>query len=189
VLRECERRSVGSARCLTKALRSLLRFAFLEGWTATDLTATVPAVANWQASSLPRALEAQRVALLVGSCDRSTATGRRDYAILHLLARLGLLGHRVYGGKGRRDEPQGYLQKELHMYLAGKAMPNVVPAPGARVPVSWPLVSVSIASVCTLSGTGPRSCWTCRSGLRNKLLNSHGTASRLRALAVCGSCP
>jgi site-specific recombinase XerD len=120
VLRECERRSVGSAKCLTKALRSLLRFAFVEGWTATDLTTAVPAVANWQASALPRALDAQRVALLVGSCDRSTATGRRDYAILHLLTRLGLRAGEVAGlelgdvswrrgellirGKGRRQE-------------------------------------------------------------------------------------
>jgi integrase/recombinase XerD len=120
VLRECERRSVGSAKCLTKALRSLLRFAFVEGWTATDLTTAVPAVANWQASALPRALDARRVALLVGSCDRSTATGRRDYAILHLLTRLGLRAGEVAGlelgdvswrrgellirGKGRRQE-------------------------------------------------------------------------------------
>jgi site-specific recombinase XerD len=120
VLGECERRSVGSAKCLTKALRSLLRFAFMEGWTATDLTTAVPAVANWQDSALPRALDAQRVALLVGSCDRSTATGRRDYAILQLLARLGLRAGEVAGlelgdvswrqgellirGKGRREE-------------------------------------------------------------------------------------
>ena len=120
VLRECERRSVGSAKCVTKALRSLLRFAFVEGWTATDLTTAVPAVASWQAGALPRALDAPRVALLEGSCDRSTATGRRDYAILHLLARLGLRAGEVAGlelgdvswrrgellirGKGRRQE-------------------------------------------------------------------------------------
>lgn len=97
VLRECERRSIGSAKCVTKALRSLLRFAFVAGWTATDWTMAVPAVAYWQASALPRALDAQRVALLVASCDRSTATGRRDYAILQLLARLGLRAGEVAG--------------------------------------------------------------------------------------------
>jgi site-specific recombinase XerD len=120
VLRECERRSIGSAKCVTKALRSLLRFAFVAGWTATDMTTAVPAVASWQASGLPRALDAQRVALLVESCDRSTPTGRREYAILHLLARLGLRAGEVAGldlddvswrrgellirGKGRRQE-------------------------------------------------------------------------------------
>ncbi|MDQ6671679.1 MAG: tyrosine-type recombinase/integrase [Chloroflexota bacterium] len=120
VLRECQQRSVGSAKCLTKALRSLLRFAYVEGWTATALATAVPTVANWQASELPRALDAQRVALLVESCDRTTATGRRDYAILHLLARLGLRAGEVTGlelgdvswrrgellirGKGRRQE-------------------------------------------------------------------------------------
>lgn len=120
VLRECEWRSVGSAKCLTKALRSLLHFLFVEGWTATELATAVPAVANWRASALPRALDAQRVALLLGSCDRGTATGRRDYAILVLLARLGLRAGEVAGlelgdfgwrrgellirGKGRRQE-------------------------------------------------------------------------------------
>lgn len=120
VLRQCKRQSVGSAKCVTKALRSLLRFAYMAGWTATQLATAVPTVANWQASALPRALDAQRVGLLLESCDRSAATGRRDYAILQLLARLGLRAGEVAGlelgdvswrrgelmirGKGRRQE-------------------------------------------------------------------------------------
>jgi len=131
VLRECQRRSVGSAKCLTKALRSLLRFAYVEGWTATELATAVPTVANWQASALPRALDAQRVALLEESCDRTTATGRRDYAILHLLARLGLRAGEVAGlelgdvswrrgellirGKGRRQEYPGVHYADLRI--------------------------------------------------------------------------
>jgi integrase/recombinase XerD len=120
VVRECERRSIGSVKCVTKALRSLLRFAFVAGLTTTDWSTAVPAVASWQASALPRALDAPRVALLVESCDRRTGIGRRDYAILHLLARLGLRAGEVAGlnlddvswrrgeflirGKGRRQD-------------------------------------------------------------------------------------
>lgn len=89
VLGACRGRSVGSSKNVVAALRSLLRFLHLEGLTAGDLAAAVPAVAP-RASSLPRGLEAGAVARLLASCDRRTARGRRDYAILMLLARLGL---------------------------------------------------------------------------------------------------
>jgi len=89
LLRECGRRSAGSAKNVVAALRSLLRFLHLEAITAADLAAAVPAVAP-RARSLPRALPAGTVARLLASCDRRTATGRRDFAVLMLLARLGL---------------------------------------------------------------------------------------------------
>ena len=71
-------------------MRSLLRFLFLEAHTPTDLAAVVPVVARWRLSSLPRALEPAHVARLLESCDKTTATGSRDFAILTVLSRLGL---------------------------------------------------------------------------------------------------
>jgi site-specific recombinase XerD len=89
VLGECAARSVGSAKNVVMALRSLLRFLHLEGITAGDLAGAVPAVAP-QPRSLPRALDPGVVARLLASCDRRTSTGRRDFAVLTVLARLGL---------------------------------------------------------------------------------------------------
>lgn len=89
VLRACRRLEVGSAKYLVTALRSLLRYLHLEG-KATDLVAAVPAVAGWRGGPLPRALELRQVSTMLAACDRRTVLGRRDYAMLMLLARLGL---------------------------------------------------------------------------------------------------
>lgn len=90
VLAECRRRSYRMSSALVSTLRGLLRFLFLEGLTPNDLTGAVPGVAKWRAASLPKALPADHVALLLASCDRTTAVGRRDFAILTVLSRLGL---------------------------------------------------------------------------------------------------
>lgn len=74
---------------LTTAMRSFLRFARYRGDLTIDLAACVPAVANWSLSSVPRALPPGQVQRALASCDRQTVGGRRDYAILLLLARLG----------------------------------------------------------------------------------------------------
>jgi integrase/recombinase XerD len=89
------RTGAGSLRHTASALRSLLRFLHLQGHTAWPLVASVPTAAGWHHAPLPRALEPDRVARLVNSCDRRTAIGRRDYAILILLARLGLRASEV----------------------------------------------------------------------------------------------
>ena len=91
VLAECRR--LGSARSgklIVTVLRGLLRFLYLEGLTASDLTGAVPLVAGWRGASLPKALDPEHVRRMLASCDRSAATGRRDFAIVLLLARLGL---------------------------------------------------------------------------------------------------
>jgi integrase/recombinase XerD len=75
---------------MTTALRSFLRFARYRGDVNTDLAACVPSVANWSQSTLPRAIPRSQAELLLASCKRRTVMGRRDYAILLLLARLGL---------------------------------------------------------------------------------------------------
>ncbi|MDX2314930.1 MAG: site-specific integrase [Gammaproteobacteria bacterium] len=83
------------AKLMTSALRSFLKYARYRGEVILDLAAAVPVVANWSMSSIPRAISADQVDELLGSIDRRTATGRRDYAILLLLARLGLRSSEV----------------------------------------------------------------------------------------------
>ena len=78
------------AKLLTSALRSFLRYARYRGEVTLDLAAAVPVVANWSMPSIPRAIGSGQVRQLLASIDRCTAIGRRDYAIVLLLARLGL---------------------------------------------------------------------------------------------------
>lgn len=72
------------------ALRSFLGFLTQTGRTAVNLALSVPAVATWRLAELPQFLEPEQVEKLLGCCDRDTPMGRRDYAVLLLLARLGL---------------------------------------------------------------------------------------------------
>lgn len=90
VVRECRGRSTGSAKVLVTALRSLLRFLFLQGCTPCPLAQAVPAATGWADQRLPRPLSAEAVPALLASCDRRTLAGARDFAILTLLHRLGL---------------------------------------------------------------------------------------------------
>ncbi len=78
------------AKLMTTALRSFLRYVCYRGEGMPDLVAAVPTVANWSMTSLPQAISADQVDRVLASIDRSTAKGRRDYAILLLFARLGL---------------------------------------------------------------------------------------------------
>jgi integrase/recombinase XerD len=90
VLATCPGKPKGTAKLTVTALRSLLGFLHVEGVIGEPLAQGVPAVASWRLARLPRALEPGQVAAMLASCDRRTATGRRDFAMLTLLARLGL---------------------------------------------------------------------------------------------------
>lgn len=83
------------AKLMTTALRSFLNYARYRGEVTLDLAAAVPVVANWSMSSIPRAISSDQVRQLLASIDRCTAMGRRDYAILLLLARFGLRSSEV----------------------------------------------------------------------------------------------
>lgn len=78
-----------------RMLRSFLRYVHVHAEGMPDLAAQVPAVASWAKTSVPRAIEADQVERLLTSVERTTAKGRRDYAILLLLARLGLRAREV----------------------------------------------------------------------------------------------
>lgn len=90
VQRQARRLRPKRAKLLTSALRSFLQYARYRGDVTVDLAAAVPVVPNWSMASLPRAIEPDQVRQLLTSIDRRDAIGRRDYAILLLLARLGL---------------------------------------------------------------------------------------------------
>ncbi len=95
VQRQARRLHLKRAKLLTSALRSFLRYARYCGDITLDLAAAVPAVANWSMSTIPRAIPADQVGRLLARIGRRTAIGRRDYAILLLLARLGLRSSEV----------------------------------------------------------------------------------------------
>jgi site-specific recombinase XerD len=92
VVAQCRsgRLGAGAGKNLAGGLRSLLRFLHVAGWVRAGLEQAVPSVAGWRLSSLPRGLETGQVTRLLSSCDRSTPLGRRDFAIVTLLSRLGL---------------------------------------------------------------------------------------------------
>ena len=83
------------AKDLAAALRSFLRHLYRRGDIAVDLAGAIPTVTNRRSSELPKSLPPEKVESVLASCDRNTAVGRRDHAILLLLARLGLRGGEV----------------------------------------------------------------------------------------------
>jgi site-specific recombinase XerD len=120
VLRESATWSVGATQYFVAGLRSFLRFCFAEGLTPSDLSAATLSATGRRASTLPLGISGRDADALLASCDRRRAEGRRDYAILLTLLRLGLrasevaavtlddidwrAGLVVVHGKGRRDD-------------------------------------------------------------------------------------
>lgn len=90
VQRHAHGHSHSRAQMLVKALRAFLRYLHCHGATPTDLSACVPAVAAWSFSRLPAFLHPDQVQRVLDQCDRNSAIGRRDYAMLLLFSRLGL---------------------------------------------------------------------------------------------------
>ena len=82
--------SRGHTSKIVCCLRCFLRFARLRGYIGDDLAALVPRPACWKLAGLPRALGRDEVEKVLRCCDRKSAPGMRDYAVLILLARLGL---------------------------------------------------------------------------------------------------
>jgi len=74
----------------TTAMRAFIRFLIAEGRCAAGLEAAIPVFVHWRLASLPRYLQPDEVERIIDSCDTATSSGKRDRAILLLLARLGL---------------------------------------------------------------------------------------------------
>jgi integrase/recombinase XerD len=120
VTSQCRQISGRAAERLATGLRSFLGFALVEGLISMPLAGAVPSVVRWSGAGLPRGLTSKQVSSLLASCDRRSAMGRRDYAMLLLLVRLGLraaevsvlrlddidwrAGEIAVRGKGRSEE-------------------------------------------------------------------------------------
>lgn len=120
VLRESAAVSVSAAQFFVSALRSFLRFCFLERAVEVDLSLAALPVTGRRRSTLPRGISKTDAAALLDRCDRRSAVGRRDYAVLVTLLRLGLrrsevaaltlgdidwrAGELVVRGKGARQD-------------------------------------------------------------------------------------
>ncbi len=112
--------SVGAAHYFVCALRAFLRFCFVEGRLDADLSQAALAVGGRRSSPLPRGIGQADARALLGACDRRQALGRRDYALIILMLRLGLragevarlglddidwrAGELVVRGKGARED-------------------------------------------------------------------------------------
>jgi site-specific recombinase XerD len=140
LVRECSRVSLGAAKGRTAELRALLRFLHLRGLVTHALADALPGVAGWRQTGIPRTIIASDVSRLLDGCDRSQIDGARDFAILILLARLGLRsievarleigdldwasGEIVVRGKARREDPlplPGDVGEALVAYLSLRA--------------------------------------------------------------------
>lgn len=120
LLRECARVSAGSAKGRVAELRSVLRFLYAQGITALQLGLAVPPVGGWRFAALPPTMTGADVQRLLDNTDRSTEVGVRDFAMMTLVARLGLrsievarlqlrdvdwrAGELVVRGKGHRQD-------------------------------------------------------------------------------------
>jgi len=197
VVAECRGRGIAAAKNLVNGLRSLLRFLHLEGITASALSGAVPAVSGWTGGGLPRGVDAASVRGLLASCDRRTAKGSRDFAILTLLTRLGLragevsaldlddidwpAGEVLVRGKASRLERLP-LPADVGEALAGylttgrprcgqRALFLQVLAPHRRITVG--AISVIVHAACTRAGLDPIATHRLRHTVASELLR-HG---------------
>jgi site-specific recombinase XerD len=90
VRRRAETRIPGHMQQLCTGLRAFLRYLRFRGEIQSDLAASVPRIAHWRLATLPKSLSSAQVQQVLAHCNRKTVVGRRDYAVLMLLARLGL---------------------------------------------------------------------------------------------------
>jgi site-specific recombinase XerD len=126
ILRNTSTQCIGRLNLIASVLRSFLGFLYQRGKIAKNLAAAVPAVANRQARGHQEVLDPDQTKALLNVCNQATAVGRRDYAILLLLSRLGLRaceivrlrlddinwesGELLIRGKGAREDRLPLLQ-------------------------------------------------------------------------------
>jgi site-specific recombinase XerC len=204
VRRECGRRSVASAKVTVTGLRSLLRFLYLDGQVTVPLAGVVPPVACWQLAALPRAVSPADLARIIGSCDRSGVPGRRDHAILLLLARLGLRSGEVAAldladvnwrqgevsirGKGSRRDSLP-LPADVGEAMAGwlaqgrprdsgcpAVFTRLLPPHGRVTPASVGLV---VRRACARAGVTPAGAHRLRHAAATQMLRSGGTLAEI----------
>jgi site-specific recombinase XerD len=195
LLRECGRVSAGSAKGRVAELRSILRFLYLEGITAVPLGTAVPPVGGWRFATLPPpTMTAADVQRLLDCCDRSSALGIRNFAIMTLLARLGLrsievarlqlddvdwrAGELVVRGKGRRHDRlplPAQVGEALVAYLSCGRNPDgarhlFLTCRAPRGPIRADLVGDVVERACARAGLAPVGPHRLRHALAGELL-------------------
>jgi site-specific recombinase XerD len=199
LLAECGRVSVGSAKGRVAELRALLRFMYLQGMTPRFLAAAVPPVAGWRDTTVPSGMTAADMERLLASCDRSAVSGLRNYAILMLLARLGLrsaevarlelgdldwrAGEIIVRGKARREDRLPLLADvggAIAGYLSAtpdrtghRAVFLTVRAPVR--PIRPDLVGDVVERTCLRAGLPPAGAHRLRHGLATEMLRQGAT--------------
>jgi len=174
ILHESETSSVGTTKLVVSVVRSLLRFLHIRGDLQRDLVGAVPAVAGWRQAGVPKFISPLELQQLLNSCDCRTHVGRRSFAILLLLARLGLrrcevaalelddidwrAGELVLHGKGQTDARlplpsdvgqaiAGYLQRgRPSRFSTSRALFLASRAPYRRLTAHHVSMSVAVAS-------------------------------------------
>jgi len=90
MLQQARHYSAGHTQLIASGLRNFFRFLLQQGITNTNFAQCVLTPARRQLSTLPKFIKADDVELLLQSVNQETPAGRRNFAILQLLARLGL---------------------------------------------------------------------------------------------------
>ncbi|HEX5349635.1 MAG TPA: site-specific integrase [Pseudonocardiaceae bacterium] len=198
LLRECGRVSAGSAKGRVAELRSILKFLYLQGVTPLPLGTAVPPVGGWRFATLPPpAMTAADVQRLLDSCDRGSPVGIRNFAIMTLIARLGLrsievarlelhdvdwrAGELVVRGKGRRHDRlplPAEVGEALVAYLSGGRNPEgarhlFLTCRAPRGPIRADLVGDVVERACTRAGLPRMGPHRLRHALAGELLR-HG---------------
>ncbi|MGB6164948.1 MAG: site-specific integrase [Pseudonocardiaceae bacterium] len=198
LLRECGRVSAGSAKGRVAELRSILRFLYLQGITALPLGTAVPPVGGWRFATLPPpTMTAADVQRLLDSCDRGSPVGIRNFAIMTLIARLGLrsievarlelhdvdwrAGELVVRGKGGRHDRlplPAEVGEALVAYLSGGRNPEgarhlFLTCRAPRGPIRADLVGDVVERACTRAGLPRMGPHRLRHALAGELLR-HG---------------
>jgi site-specific recombinase XerD len=194
-LREaCTTRKPSTAKSVAVSLRSFLRFLHLEGLVVERADNAVPIPGGPATAGLPKGLRTEDIASLLASCDREAVAGCRDFAILLVLARLGLRAGEVAGaalddvdwragqlrvrGKGGRVDVlpvpadvgqalEGYVRKGRPKEAGGALFRSVLAPYGA---MSGPRVTGVVYAACERAGLARASAHQLRHTVATQML-------------------
>jgi len=132
--RHAQDRSPRSGKAMCWSLRAFLRYLHHTGQNPRALAGCVPSIRQWKLVTLPTYLSAAQVQKVLDGCDRATAMGRRDYAILMMLAKLGL----------RADEVATITLDDIN-WRAGEMLVRAKGRQRARMPIARDVGAAAIA--------------------------------------------